>query len=93
MSRSRPLAPACLQRSKPPVVRPATASLRTLCKLFISRLARYLSTRQHARDLAEMPDRMRADIGLPPQPPEIRQRQVWPHTPDRRRVDWPGPHG
>ena len=30
-------------------------------------LARQQAARRHARDLAEMPDRQRADIGLPPQ--------------------------
>ena len=93
MSRSRLLAPARLRRSRPPVVGALSESLRTRCKIVLSRLAGLLQARRHARDLAEMTDRMRADIGLPPQPPEIRQRQTWSHAPGTRHTGWPGPQG
>lgn len=93
MSCSRPASAARLPRNRTSVARPLSAGLTTLGKMVIGRLTRYLRACRHARDMAEMTDRMRADIGLPPQPPSIRDRQTCPHAPALRRADWPRPHG
>ena len=54
---------------------------------------RCLAARHHARDLAEMTDRMRTDIGLPTQPAGINDRRRWPPASDPRLGIGPRPYG
>ena len=57
------------------------------------RVMRYLAARHHARDLAEMTDRMRTDIGLPTLPAGISNGRGWHHESDPHLGIGPRPYG
>ena len=80
------------RRAQPPDRQKAGARWR-LWKVWMERLARHLAARRHARDLTEMTDRMRADIGLPALPRDRRNRQARRHGQNPRNPEGPRPYG
>ena len=88
--------PVAETSSRRPVRSTRRHPIRILCslwKVWTGRLAHHLVARRHARDLADMTDRMRADIGLPARPPEIRARQMWPPALNPHKDNGPRPFG